>query len=145
MRLRHIATVDFCKGEHTHYGELIKSYPNLQHLGSKDVILLRSRVGNQLIFVLGFDYVNGASGGQPALMIESRRLRLTNGQSWNPLMLTDYAQRAGVRIEGIKKFELHIKEAVRQAGKDVATVVERATNGHKESGKVIPIRGHLTA
>lgn len=111
MRLMHIETVDFRLSEATNYILLLDRYPNLSKLGANDVVLLRSRSGDQLVFLHGFQYVSDGVKS-PRIMLRSEKLRLMDKETWNPLMLSDYAEQVGIRLDGIRKFEAHLKEMV---------------------------------
>jgi hypothetical protein len=108
LRLRYIETVDFRASEHTNYLLAIRKYPYLAKLKPKDAVLLISRKRDQLIFVYGFGITTGLRGVRRYL--RSERLRLENG-SWDPLMLQNYAEEAGIFLEGIKTLEEHLKAA----------------------------------
>lgn len=107
MRLRLVVTVDFRKSELTHLRDLQRLRPHLfdvKHgLRREDVILLVSTTGNQLVFVHNFDHET-----KPPV-VRSVRLRLTTQTPWNPLMLAEYARRVGLRLEGVKAFEEHLR------------------------------------
>ncbi len=109
MRLRFVLTCHFGKSEFTHLREIIKKYPAFNDPRSKhrlhpqDVVLLISHMGNQLIFLHNFEVTSGTP------VLRSTRLRLTNNATWNPLMLATYADEVGLRLEGLKSFEEHIR------------------------------------
>jgi len=109
MRLRYIERADFRKSEQTNFVE-VQRRQKLE-LGAKDVVMLISTKGNQLVFVHGFDqYQNGVT----RQILRSERLRLTSG-TWNPLMLANYAESVGIKIDGIKRFEEHYKALAERA------------------------------
>lgn len=107
MRLRYIEAVDFRKSEYHNFMDIQKRAK--LDLSKDDCILLISHGGNQLIFVYGFaNLQNGYSGRQ---VLRSERYRLLRG-TWEPMMLADYAEQVGIKLEGIKKFEEHYKHLV---------------------------------
>lgn len=112
LRLRLIALVDFRKSELTNFNEV--SAP--AHIrATNDCVMLVNKQGTQLVFVYGFSNVTDsrepAEGAQTHQVLHSERLRLTSGR-WNPLMLANYAQRAGIELEGIRRFEEHYRQAL---------------------------------
>lgn len=100
MRLAYIAEVDFRSSE-LHNFTRIKDAPKL---GPNDVVLLISLSRTQLCFVHGFTDLD-----ENRRVLRSERLRLTSG-TWNPLMLVDYAERVGLKLEGLKRFNEYYKK-----------------------------------
>lgn len=111
MRLKYIAHADFRKSERTNFLEL-KKLKKLPALGKEDVVLLVSLSENQCVFVYGFvSYDTECVDGRErhVEICRSERLRIT-GSRWNPLMIRNYAERVGISIDGLKRFEDYYKE-----------------------------------
>lgn len=113
MRLRYVETVHFGKSELTNFLDLVRRRPEFMQakskarLGSDDVVLFVSRIGNQLMFLHGFDAF------QETQVLRSLRLRINSGR-WNPLMLVNYAKAVGLDIQGLKAYEDHVKKLLEQ-------------------------------
>jgi hypothetical protein len=108
LRLRYIDAVDFRASEMTNYMLALRKQPSLGRFKSNDAVLFLSKKRDQLIFVYGFFMTNGEDGVRRFL--RSERLRLDGG-TWDALMLQNYANDVGIRLEGIKTFEEHLKAA----------------------------------
>lgn len=109
--MKYIAHADFRKSERTNYLELKKAR-KLPKLGKNDVVLLVSMTENQCVFVYGFDTFDteGTDGKERHVEIcRSERFRI-KGTTWNPLMIRNYAEWAGLKIDGLKRFEDYYKE-----------------------------------
>jgi len=114
LRLKLIAHADFRKSEETNFLELEKE-GKLPNLRKGEGVLLISKSGNQLVFVEKIDeFETTTLGGRVvrARVCASQRFRI-HGTSWNPLMLQNYAERAGFKIPGIKRFESYMKGYVK--------------------------------
>lgn len=98
MRLREIVTASFCFSEATNYSRYVT-----YKLGPGDVVCLVSMTGNQLAFVYRPIDVLSKDHGWNQEVLRSVRLRLSRG-TWNPLMLTEYARRVGLKLDGLKRF-----------------------------------------
>jgi len=110
MRLRAVLTADFRKNELTNYVEACERFPQLKELGPHDVVALHSQSGGQVVFVYAPMEVEPANG-RTRKVLRSERVRLTEGHGqWSELMIADYAERVGIRLEGIKKFAEHMIE-----------------------------------
>lgn len=111
LRLKLVAHADFRKSEETNFLELEKS-GELPSLRKGEGILLISKKQDQIVFVEKIDeFTTTNSKGKviQARVVASQRFRI-RGATWNPLMLQNYAERAGFKIPGIKRFEWHMKE-----------------------------------
>jgi len=111
MRLKYIAHADFRKSERTNFLELKKAR-KLPKLGKGDVVLLVSLSENQCVFVYGFTAFDAECNDGRERHVEicrSERLRIT-GSRWNPLMIRNYAERVGIKIDGLKRFEDYYKD-----------------------------------
>ena len=114
LRLKLIAHADFRKSEETNFLELERAN-KLPDLKRGDGVLLVSMSGNQLVFVEKIDeFETSTLSGKivRARVCASQRFRI-RGTSWNPLMLQNYAERAGFKIPGIKRFESYMREYAR--------------------------------
>ena len=110
LRLKLIAHADFRKSEETNFLELEKS-GKLPPLKKGEGVLFISRSNNQLVFVEKIDeWEMRTSKGKVvrARVCASQRFRM-RGTTWNPLMLQNYASRAGFKIPGIKRFESYMR------------------------------------
>lgn len=102
MRLKEIIEANFRCSELTMYTEWSKGKDTL---GANELLLFVSKRGDQLVFVSRFLEVRTGNEGSPTKkVLASRRLRVPGGR-WNPLMLVNYAEEAGVKIEGLRRFE----------------------------------------
>jgi hypothetical protein len=117
MRLRLVSTADFRKSEHTNFTALAGKHAI--KLGKHDVVAFWSQSKNQLVFVYATDEVEVRPGIKKKVL-RSERLRLENGQSWNPLMLANYASQVGIKLDGLKTFEDHYAKLARDSMKAVA-------------------------
>ena len=116
LRLKLVAHVDFRKSEETNFLELQKA-GKLPPLRKGDGVLLISKSNNQLVFVEKIDEFNTeTTGGRivKARVCASQRFRI-RGTTWNPLMLQNYAERAGFKIPGIKRFEWYMRDYLAEA------------------------------
>lgn len=99
--LRAVVEGDFRKNEATLYNEYLKKNP--APFGDS-VILFISLSRNQMVFVHGFEALADKSKHGIRRVLWSERLRLDRG-TWNPLMLVNYAERVGLHLVGLKRFE----------------------------------------
>lgn len=104
MRLVRVERVNFRKSEATNFREIVAR--EKLELRSGEVVCMRSMTGGQLVFVWRPDKVD-AGQGNTVEVLTSRRLRLEGGQTWNPLMLANYASLVGLKIENLRRFEEH--------------------------------------
>ena len=101
LRLKAIKfNTDFRKNEWTNFKEFKKSKRFPGELKANEAILFVSKSGNQLIWIL--NVADAESGRQ---IVDSRRWRITGSQSWNPMMLQNYAEKVGIHLVGLKRFE----------------------------------------
>jgi hypothetical protein len=113
LRLKLIVEADFRKSEETNFLELKKS-GKLPKLRKGEGVLFISKSKNQLVFVEQIEQmeVDASYGGRVRLVkahiCSSQRFRI-RGAKWNPLMLQNYAEHAGFKIPGIKRFESYMK------------------------------------
>lgn len=106
--MKRIETVSFARSEATN---LAKTLTEKEHeaLGKDDVVLFVSKGGGQLVFVWGWE--NFEMDGRPEReVLRSERLRLKRG-TWNPLLLANYAEEVGIKLDGLKRFEEHYARA----------------------------------
>ena len=114
MRIRYIETADFRRCDLSLFQMFYQDHMLFtQSLKKDDVVVFVSKKGNQLLFVHGFVHINeGYEGARfERTVLASTRYRLLN-TTWNPLMLANYAEAAGLKIQGLKLFEEHYKELV---------------------------------
>lgn len=121
MRLRIVHTCHFGKSELNNFLEVLAKHPELgaekskYKLAADDVVLLVSKMGDQLVFVHGFD--NFTHADKDWRVLRTRRLRIGKGGRWNPLMLADYAKRINIPLHGLTLFEEHIKKLLDLKGR----------------------------
>lgn len=111
LRLRLIAHVSFRKSPETNWTELKKA-KKIPSLRKGEGILLISKGGNLMQFVtpvVEFDTLNTADREVHVEIQASERFKIRGG-TWSPLMLANYAEMVGYRIQGIKRFEWYFKE-----------------------------------
>lgn len=108
MRIKRVVEADFRRSDFGLFSLFQKeNRPFVEALGKNDIVVFVSKRGNQLLFIHGF----GEIDSRPVL--PSVKYRLLQG-SWNPLMLRNYAEKAGMKIDGLKMFEDyfgHLREA----------------------------------
>jgi hypothetical protein len=102
MRLRLVYRANFQRSEATNYASAVAE--NKLALGKDDVVCLVSLKGDQLVFVWKPLQIEDGARGRERHIVSSQRLRLTGGV-WNPLMLANYAERVGLQLDGLRKFE----------------------------------------
>ncbi len=110
LRLRRVLRVSFRESEATNWDNFAKAEPDLvRTFGAHDAVAFLSLSGAQLVFVYGFRSFVGKDGGKTAALV-SQRIRLREG-AWNPLMLQNYAESAGIHLVGLKRFEEVYRES----------------------------------
>lgn len=107
MRLKYIETCSFHKSEMTNFFELSKK--NRWKLSAGEVVLLISKGGDQLVFIYAADEAIKDGVERPLKLLRSERLRLTHGGTWDPIMLSEYAEEAGIKLDGIHRFDDYYK------------------------------------
>jgi hypothetical protein len=120
LTLRTFAHVDFRKSEETNFFEFART-PYGKTLKKGEGVMFISMGNDQYVFVEPpeeFDAINGKGKKVRAKVVASRRFRI-HGTKWSPEMLSKYAEQAGYRIVGIKKFESYLKDRVLEAIKEV--------------------------
>lgn len=108
MRIKQIEAADFRCSARTMFERFrVKNKHVVSALNDTDVIVFISKMGNQLLFVHGYtDFPEDLIGQRRAL--QSVRHQILNG-TWNPMALANYAQAAGLDIQGLRLFEEHYK------------------------------------
>lgn len=106
LNLKLIASVDFRHGIPHHYDELRKKRM-LRDVADDEVILLVSQTGRQMAFVFREHEIHSRSG-DTVKALAHYRIQLDRHTSWSPLMLSEYANAAGIELIGIKRFEEYI-------------------------------------
>ena len=110
MRLVLVEQADFRRSEMTNFDALSAKFRRAMKPG--DVVCFISGVGNQMVFV--YLPLRLQDLGETREVVSSRRLRLRKGR-WNPLMLVNYAEMAGIKIRGLKRYEEYFSEGKRDA------------------------------
>ena len=102
---------DFRYSERTNYNNFTRmpQFPSM--LRANEAFLFVSKSGNQLVWLLNQQDINGKV--KTVEVTDSRRWRLTGG-TWNPLMVANYAKEVGIELIGIKTFEQHYNENQRK-------------------------------
>jgi hypothetical protein len=110
-RLCLIEHCDFRCSEWTNLQRILRSHK--LKLGKSDVVAMVSGNGKQIVFCYAHDsvgYTDGRGLARKTDVVQSLRYRITGGGSWDPIMLVNYAEAAGIELIGLKKFEQHYKE-----------------------------------
>jgi hypothetical protein len=106
MRLVRVERANFRKSEATNFREIVAR--EKLELRPGEVLCIHSMTGEQLVFVWRPEHVDSGNGSKVEVL-SSRRLRLEGGRTWNPLMLVNYAESVGLKIENLRRFEQHWK------------------------------------
>lgn len=115
MRLRYVGAGDFRKSGRMQFEELVKKKPSLATLGAKDVVILRSFIGNQIRILEGFTGELGkTSRGNARKVFEYHQFTLEHG-TWDDLMVADYALMRGIKLEGIPTMKEIFAKLIAQA------------------------------
>ena len=119
MRLKYIAQADFRKSENTNFLEhhVVKRGKKIEKriaLKPGEVACLIASSGNQIVFIYNPDRVTDDDSEDERPVLHSERLRLTGGGRWNPMMLGNYAAQVGIQLEGIRLFQQHFDEMMRE-------------------------------
>lgn len=113
LRLKKFAHVSFHKSEETNFNDFIRTkYGSTIRKG--ETVLFISKGGDQYVFVEPAEefeatMVNGKKVKVKVLASQRYRIR---GSKWSAEMLGYYAEKAGIRITGIKRFEWFLKGGV---------------------------------
>jgi hypothetical protein len=113
IRLKAFAHVSFHKSEETNFNEFLRTKYGATIRKGESVMFI-SKSENQYVFVEPaeeFEDTNGSGKKVRVRVLASQRFRI-RGSKWSPLMLAKYAELAGIRIIGIKRFEWYIKEHI---------------------------------
>lgn len=114
LRLKLVRHADFRKTEETILNECMAEAESLR-LGARDCILLISSTGKIIKFVFGFlehEMINAAGRqveGRKTRVLPSRTYRITDGGTFNPYMLQNYANEMGLTLAHLKKYEAHLR------------------------------------
>lgn len=114
LRLRHIVSADFKRNEATHLQDYEKEH-GVVHLGKDDCILFVSRSGHIMRFVFGW---TNEIAGLAKHVLSSYSLRCARGESWEPLMLGNYANEVGITLVGMKRFEEYYRHLLIEREKE---------------------------
>lgn len=115
IRLKAFAHVSFHKSEETNFNDFIKTKYGAT-LRKGECVLFISKSENQYVFVEPAEEFEATSAAGKKLKVKvlpSQRYRI-RGSKWSPEMLGFYAEKAGLRITGIKRFEWYLKERQEQ-------------------------------
>lgn len=78
-------------------------------LAPDDCVAFVSRTGNQIVFV--YNSRDFECQGEAAIKVTtSVRIRIDQRRAWNPLMLQNYANEAGINLVGLKRYEQLYRE-----------------------------------
>jgi hypothetical protein len=121
-RLRAIIACSFGKSEETNFDSAYYSreyHKLIRSMDPNDVICLASIGQNQLQFVHG--YIEGKTKGRKSWMVLfSQKMRIKRGpglaDTFEPLMLANYARYVGIELIGIELFEEHFKHLRQEEG-----------------------------
>ena len=114
MRIKFVAEADFRWADVGIFKRFAAANAALvAKLQEHDVIAFVARKGNQILFIHGFEQIANARG-TPVELLATTRYRLLSG-TWNPLMLRNYAEGAGLKIEGLKSFEDYYRKLQEEA------------------------------
>lgn len=104
MNIKHVEICDFRRSELTNCVGIIHKHPRLGGLGKKDVIMLVNLTHTQVVMVMGF-FTTDVYGLTQTRYLHSEKLRMLNGEKWNPWRIRDYARRMGVTITNFHLIE----------------------------------------
>lgn len=94
--------VDFRSSEMSNYDHLVKKKHFAGPPGKREVYLMVSKSGDQLLWILNVNTIGRNGNGRE--VFDTRRWRLRRG-SWAPYMLENYANAVGLSLVGFKRFE----------------------------------------
>jgi hypothetical protein len=109
LEIRMVATVDFRHGMPSHY-EALKKRRLMDDITDEETIVLISLTGLQVAFLMQA-FTLEARDGEPVNAIHHRRVQLDRRTPFNRSMLSKYAERAGIELVHIERFEDHIRGA----------------------------------
>lgn len=113
VRLRRLVTgADFRHGIPWHVQQLRAERKLPSTMEPDECVLLVSRTQLSLAFV--FPEMTFRSAQRERHAIAHYRVQLGESTPWNPLMLRNYAEQAGIEIAGIKRFEEHLDAQLRE-------------------------------
>ena len=110
-RLRKVAHCDFRCSEWTNLQSAIKEHK--LSMNPNDVIAMVSSNGKQVVFCYTHEaikYKDFRNITKDTGVVQSVRYRITGSGTWNPLMLRNYAEKCGIDLPGLKKFETYFDE-----------------------------------
>jgi hypothetical protein len=120
MRLRLIYEANFQKTEVTLLTEALEE--SGLELKRGDCVLLVSMSKKILKFVFGVRDLGEMMGSNGKVyadrhtkVCESKTYRITQGGTFNPMMLQNYANELGIELAHIKRYEEHLKAELRAA------------------------------
>jgi hypothetical protein len=108
MRLKFVQKVSFRSSEQSNWLAFTRSHRDVAAtLREGDAICFLSQGEDQIVFVHGFDAWEDEAG-KTVQVLATSRLRIST--KWDPLMLANYAEKVGLRLDGLKRFEDYFKE-----------------------------------
>ena len=112
MNIRRIEETDFRRCDIRIFAEFRNNNTSfVKKLAKDDIVVFISKQRNQMLFIHGVTEFFAADGSSIREALQSIRHRILGG-AWSPLMLKNYAEEAGLQIEGLSRFEDHFKNLV---------------------------------
>lgn len=125
LKLRYVTTANFNASEEAIFRAVLLKRPELKNtLAINEVVCVRSKRGDQVMFIYGWMPIDGTNG-EHLYALRSERLRLDKRRTWNPLMLANYAHQVGIKLEGIKTFEQHLGDLTKSLAKAFTVVLRK--------------------
>ena len=97
MNIKHVEVCDFRRSELTNFMAVLHHHPELKKLGKRDIVMLVNLTKTQIVMIMGF-FTTNVKGMAQTKYIRSEKIRMLEGEQWNPLRVADYAARAGIPI-----------------------------------------------
>ncbi len=119
LKLKYIGRADFRKTEATAMEEVIAELG--QGLKAHECVILISNNGKIMRFVFGTvehdqtDARGKMLAERITKILPSRTYRITQGGTFNPYMLQNYANDLGIELEHLKRLEAHLRLEAEQA------------------------------
>jgi hypothetical protein len=109
LRLKYVGEADFRMNEESQARVYSKI---LADLNANEVICLFSKTGKMMRFIWkpqSFNGLNEVGIRRKGIygVIQSMMHRITDGGTWNPLMIRNYANEIGLDLTGLKRMEDH--------------------------------------
>jgi hypothetical protein len=112
LRLKYVGTADFRKTEATLIDEVKKEIGG--ELGKNECIILVSggkKILKFIFAILEHEMVNsaGTAVNRITKVLPSRTYRITDGGTFHPYMLQNYANDIGIELAHLKRLEAHLR------------------------------------